>query len=133
MKGKHPGFKAVQKSIEGEGYGKKAAGAILAASSRNASSKAKKANPTTQSSERCAGERVSTVTVIKPGVSASCVKIARELLARCESGEILEFTAAVLLRNGNTLSLGTSLESRTRMAGMLLEAAMDRLEQKGIS
>jgi hypothetical protein len=45
VKGKHPGFKAVQKSIEGEGYGKKAAGAILAASSRNASSKAKKANP----------------------------------------------------------------------------------------
>jgi hypothetical protein len=42
---KHKGFKAVQKSIEKEGYGKKAAGAILAASSRNASAKAKKANP----------------------------------------------------------------------------------------
>jgi hypothetical protein len=76
---------------------------------------------------------VNKVTVIKPGVSTSCVKIARELLARCESGEVLEFTAAILLRNGNTESLGTTLESRTRMAGMLLEAAMDRLEQKGIS
>ena len=42
---KHPGFKAVQKSIESEGYSPKAAGAILAASTRNASPEAKKANP----------------------------------------------------------------------------------------
>lgn len=42
---KHPGFKAVQKKIEGEGYGKKAAGAILANKTRHASSAAKKANP----------------------------------------------------------------------------------------
>lgn len=41
----HPGFKAVQSKIQGEGYSKKAAGAILAASTRNASAKAKKANP----------------------------------------------------------------------------------------
>lgn len=45
MAKKHPGFKAVQKKIEGEGYSKKAAGAILANASRKASSKAKKANP----------------------------------------------------------------------------------------
>ena len=42
---KHPGFKSVQKSIEKEGYSKKAAGAILANSTRNASKAAKKANP----------------------------------------------------------------------------------------
>lgn len=41
----HPGFKAVQSSIEKEGYGKKAAGAILAASTRKASAKAKAKNP----------------------------------------------------------------------------------------
>ncbi len=41
----HPGFKTVQKKIEGEGYSKKAAGAILASSTRNASAKAKKRNP----------------------------------------------------------------------------------------
>ena len=41
----HPGFKSVQKSIEKEGYSKKAAGAILASSTRGASAKAKKANP----------------------------------------------------------------------------------------
>jgi len=42
---KHPGFKAVEGSIEREGYSKKAAGAILAAKSRDASPKAKKINP----------------------------------------------------------------------------------------
>ncbi len=47
MAGKaHPGFKAVQKKIASkEGVSMKSAGAILASSSRNASSKAKKANP----------------------------------------------------------------------------------------
>ena len=43
---KHPGFKAVQARIAKKGgVSGKAAGAILAASSRNASAKAKKANP----------------------------------------------------------------------------------------
>lgn len=41
----HPGFKAVQSKIESEGYSKKAAGAILANKTRNASKAAKKANP----------------------------------------------------------------------------------------
>ena len=38
-------FKTVQKSIEGEGYSKGAAGAILAKSTRDASAAAKKKNP----------------------------------------------------------------------------------------
>lgn len=42
---KHPGFKAVKGKIEKEGYSPKAAGAILASKTRNASSAAKKANP----------------------------------------------------------------------------------------
>lgn len=42
----HPGFASVQKSIEArEHLSKKAAGAILAAKTREASKKAKKANP----------------------------------------------------------------------------------------
>jgi hypothetical protein len=42
----HPGFKAVEEKIaEKEGVGEKEAGAILAASTRKASAKAKKANP----------------------------------------------------------------------------------------
>lgn len=40
----HPGFKAVQSKIAKK-YGMKKAGAILAASTRGASAKAKKANP----------------------------------------------------------------------------------------
>ena len=42
---KHPGFANVQKKIESEGYSKKAAGAILAKKTREASPAAKKANP----------------------------------------------------------------------------------------
>lgn len=46
MAKKHPGFKAVQKKIaKKEGVSEKAAGAILANSSRKAYPKAKKANP----------------------------------------------------------------------------------------
>lgn len=42
----HPGFAAVQKKIAAKsGVSMESAGAILAASSRNASAKAKKANP----------------------------------------------------------------------------------------
>ena len=42
----HPGFKAVQSKIAAkQGVSKKAAGAILAASTRKASAKAKAANP----------------------------------------------------------------------------------------
>lgn len=45
MASKHPGFKAVAKKIQGEGYSAKSAGAILANATRKASAKAKSANP----------------------------------------------------------------------------------------
>ena len=45
MADKHPGFAKVQSKIASEGYGKKAAGAILANATRNASAKAKAKNP----------------------------------------------------------------------------------------
>lgn len=46
MKAKHPGFKGIQKRIADQyGGDMKKAGAILAASTRNASPAAKKANP----------------------------------------------------------------------------------------
>lgn len=44
-RGKHPGFKAVQSKIAGEGYSMKSAGAILANATRKASPAAKKRNP----------------------------------------------------------------------------------------
>lgn len=45
LKVKHPGFIKVQSKIESEGYSPKAAGAILAAKTRNASTSAKKPIP----------------------------------------------------------------------------------------
>ncbi len=42
---KHPGFAKVQEKIEGEGYSKASAGAILANATRNASPRAKANNP----------------------------------------------------------------------------------------
>lgn len=45
MAKKHPGFRSVQSKIQREGYSKKAAGAILANATRNASAKAKRSNP----------------------------------------------------------------------------------------
>lgn len=45
MSNAHPGFAAVQKKIEGEGYSKNVAGAILAKKTREASPAAKKKNP----------------------------------------------------------------------------------------
>ena len=45
MSDAHPGFKAVQGKIEREGYSKRAAGAILANKTRNASKAAHRKNP----------------------------------------------------------------------------------------
>ncbi len=42
---KHPGFKAVSKSIQGQGYSTQQANAILASKTMHASANAKKANP----------------------------------------------------------------------------------------
>jgi hypothetical protein len=41
----HIGFKGAEKKVEREGYSKREAGAIIAKTSRDASPKAKKANP----------------------------------------------------------------------------------------
>lgn len=41
----HPGFASIQSRIQGEGYSKNSAGAILAAATRHASKKAKRKNP----------------------------------------------------------------------------------------
>lgn len=42
---KHVGFSGAEKKVEGEGYSKKAAGAIIASASRKASAGEKKRNP----------------------------------------------------------------------------------------
>lgn len=57
----------------------------------------------------------------------SALRVAKEILAMCEKGEVVEFTATLLLKDGCTQTMGSALSSRTRMAGMLLQAAIERL------
>lgn len=64
-------FQAVQKKIEGEGYGKKAAGAILAKSTRDASPAAKKANPNLKKVKG------------KSKMSPQAAKISSQMLEKC--------------------------------------------------
>lgn len=54
---------------------------------------------------------------------------ARELLRRCESGEVVAVTAVEEQRDGTYAVLGSYVSSRTQTAGMLLDAAMTRLAQ----
>ncbi len=55
------------------------------------------------------------------------VRYARELLARCEAGEVIAVTALEEHPGGTYEILGSTSSSRTQTAGMLLDAAMRRL------
>lgn len=55
------------------------------------------------------------------------VERARELLARCESGEITGFTAVVELGLASYQFIASGVTSRHMHAGYLLEAAIARL------
>lgn len=57
------------------------------------------------------------------------MEYARDLLARCERGEVLSITVVEEIPGDSYTVGGSSCESRTRMAGMLLDAAMMRLNQ----
>lgn len=75
---KHPGFKKAQASIaKKQGVSKKAAGAILAAGARKASSKAVKANPRLKRVsgvvEKSTGERYKTKSAMKKHESKESV------------------------------------------------------------
>ncbi|QTD44570.1 hypothetical protein [Ottowia testudinis] len=59
--------------------------------------------------------------------SSDALRYARELLARCETGEVVAVTA-IEERPGGTYQLaGSKTSSRTQTAGMLLDAAITRL------
>lgn len=60
-------------------------------------------------------------------VNENAVEKARDLLTRCESGEIVSFVSVVELRAGKYQVLNTSTDDRHRQAGFLMEAAMFRL------
>ena len=57
----------------------------------------------------------------------SAVEYARALLARCESGEVVAVTTVEELKGGTYVILGSTCSSRTQTAGMLLDAAIQRL------
>ena len=55
------------------------------------------------------------------------VAYARELLARCESGDVIAMTVVTEQRGGTYTLEGSSSPSRTATAGMLLDCAIARL------
>ena len=57
----------------------------------------------------------------------SAVDYVRALLARCESGEVVAVTTVEELKGGTYVVLGSTSSSRTQTAGMLLDAAIQRL------
>lgn len=70
---------------------------------------------------------VRSITEKLQGPSQNAIDNARELLARCESGEVRGFTACLEKRGGDYEIFGSEIGSRTSMAGKLLEAAITRL------
>jgi hypothetical protein len=55
------------------------------------------------------------------------IAYARDLLARCEAGEVIAVTAVEEYPGGTYAVGGSSSNSRTQTAGMLLDAAITRL------
>lgn len=66
--------------------------------------------------------------LVKMQRNTSAIDYARQLLARCEAGEVVAVTAIEELRGGNYQVQGSTTSSRTATAGMLLDAAITRLK-----
>lgn len=67
------------------------------------------------------------ISVVKFSQSNAAIAEAKALLARCESGETIAFTAIEELPGGTYRVTGSATSSRTGTAGMLLDAAITRL------
>jgi len=61
--------------------------------------------------------------------SQSAIDYAKILLARCESGEVVEVTAVEVYADGNWKSTGTETDSNVRRIGHLFAAAVDAVNQ----
>lgn len=61
--------------------------------------------------------------------SQSAIDYAKALLARCESGEVVEITAVEVYADGNWYSTGTETDSAQKRVGRLFSAAMDAVKQ----
>ncbi|MNV15078.1 hypothetical protein D3C71_1057810 [compost metagenome] len=55
------------------------------------------------------------------------VEYVRELLARCEAGEVIAVSVVAEQRGGTYSLEGSAVPSRTQTAGMLLDCAIARL------
>lgn len=62
-----------------------------------------------------------------PARQGSAVQHARELLARCEAGEVVAMTVLEERPDGSYHVHGSAIGDRLRTAGALLEAAVTRL------
>ena len=70
------------------------------------------------------------LTLLPKKDNTSAIEFARGLLARCESGEVIAVTAIEESMGGTYVVLGSTTPSRTQTAGMLLDAAMQRLKEE---
>lgn len=66
-----------------------------------------------------------------PARAGGAVEHVRELLARCESGEVIAVTVLEERHDGTYSVHGSSTSDKFRTAGMLLDAARARLENAG--
>lgn len=69
------------------------------------------------------------IEVVKNKQMQSAVDYAKGLLERCVSGEVVAITAVEELPGGMYQVNGSSTTSKTSTAGMLLDAAITRLNQ----
>lgn len=67
------------------------------------------------------------VRALTPTTQASAIAYARELLARCEAGEVVSVTALEEMPGGLYQVHASETTDRLRSAGALLEAAIARL------
>ena len=67
--------------------------------------------------------------VEKLHINYSAIEYAKGLLERCESGECVGFTVIEEYEGGEYTVGGSGVKSQFTTAGMLLAAAIDRIEQ----
>ena len=67
--------------------------------------------------------------VVPPKVNKTAVAYAESLLKKAQSGEVIAITAVEEYSDGTYTTAGSSCSSRTAIAGMLLDAAITRLQR----
>lgn len=68
------------------------------------------------------------IEILRDKVADDAIAFAKELLARCESGQTVALTVVEERRGGDYAISGSKVKDRHRTAGMLLDAAIVRLD-----